>query len=71
MFTGLVESQAAVLEILPEPAGKRLLIARPAFWNDCHLGDSICVSGCCLTIVDLDDRSLAFQAAKKLCHAPR
>lgn len=65
MFTGLVESQAAVLEILPEPAGKRLILARPDFWGDCQLGDSICVSGCCLTIVELDDRSMAFQAGEE------
>lgn len=65
MFTGLVESQAAVLEILPEPAGKRLILARPDFWGDCQLGDSICVSGCCLTIVELDDRAMAFQAGEE------
>lgn len=65
MFTGLVESQAAVLEILPEPAGKRLILARPDFWGDCQLGDSICVSGCCLTIVELDDRTMAFQAGEE------
>lgn len=65
MFTGLVESQAAVLEILPEPAGKRLILARPDFWDDCQLGDSICVSGCCLTIVELDNRTMAFQAGEE------
>ncbi len=65
MFTGLVESQAAVLEILPEPAGKRLIVARPEFWNDCQIGDSICVSGCCLTIVELDSQRMVFQAGEE------
>lgn len=65
MFTGLVETQASVLEILPEPAGKRLILARPDFWGDCRLGDSICVSGCCLTIVDLDEQRMAFQAGEE------
>lgn len=65
MFTGLVETQAAVLEILPEPAGKRFQVARPSFWDDCHLGDSICVSGCCLTIVQLDNSRMAFQAGEE------
>lgn len=65
MFTGLVEAQAAVLEILPEPAGKRLVLARPGFWDDCRLGDSICVSGCCLTIVQLDLQRMVFQAGEE------
>jgi riboflavin synthase len=65
MFTGLVEAQASVLEILPEPAGKRLILSRPAFWDDCQLGDSICVSGCCLTIVELNQASMAFQAGEE------
>lgn len=65
MFTGLVETRASVLEILPEPAGKRLILARPDFWDDCRLGDSICVSGCCLTIVDLSDIQMAFQAGEE------
>ncbi len=65
MFTGLVEAQASVLEIQPEPAGKRLVIARPGQWDDCQLGDSICVSGCCLTIVALDQNQLTFQAGEE------
>lgn len=65
MFTGLVETQAAVIEILPEPAGKRLIIARPAFWKDCQLGDSICVNGCCLTIVELTGQQMVFQAGEE------
>ena len=65
MFTGLVESQATVLEILPEPAGKRLILARPDFWDDCRLGDSICVSGCCLTIIDCNEQRMVFQAGEE------
>ncbi|MCC6507477.1 MAG: riboflavin synthase [Pirellulaceae bacterium] len=65
MFTGLVEAQTSVLEILPEPAGKRLIVARPPDFDDCRLGDSISVSGCCLTIVDLDDQRLVFQAGEE------
>ncbi len=62
MFTGLVETQSSVLDILPEAAGKRLILSRPAIFDDCRLGDSIAVNGCCLTIIELDSSRLVFQA---------
>lgn len=62
MFTGLVESKAAVVEVRDEPPGKRLRIAAPAIAAEVALGDSICVSGCCLTVVRFDDGVLEFEA---------
>ena len=58
MFTGLVELKAAVVEVREEPPGRRLRIAAPAIAAEAALGDSICVSGCCLTVV-ADDRRRA------------
>ena len=55
MFTGLVQTQGEVLSIEPlSPAssGKRLRI-RTSNWNHRpNPGDSICVSGCCLTLAE-------------------
>ena len=65
MFTGLVETQAALFEVIAEPAGKRLTLARPHLFDDCRLGDSIAINGCCLTIVQLDDQRMHFQAGEE------
>ena len=62
MFTGLVESLAAVAEIVPEPPGVRLVIREPRIAGVAAIGDSIALNGCCLTVVSLDGEKLAFQA---------
>jgi riboflavin synthase len=61
MFTGLVESLATVTAVVPEPPGVRLLVDAPGIAADAALGDSICVSGCCLSIVEIADTVLSFQ----------
>lgn len=50
MFTGIVEEIGAVKTA---QAG-RLTVSARAVLEDAHLGDSICISGACLTIVRLD-----------------
>ena len=62
MFTGLVELKAAVVEVRDEPPGTRLRIAAPVIAAEVALGDSICVSGCCLTVVRFDGGVLEFEA---------
>lgn len=62
MFTGLVEQKAEVVEVRDEPPGKRLRIAAPAIAAEVAPGDSICVSGCCLTVVRHDGGVLEFEA---------
>ncbi|HAC91280.1 MAG TPA: riboflavin synthase [Planctomycetaceae bacterium] len=62
MFSGLVEAKAAVLAIQPEPAAVRIVLQRPERMDDIQLGDSICVQGCCLTVVAFDQQSMSFQA---------
>ncbi|KAK3694032.1 riboflavin synthase-like protein [Podospora appendiculata] len=56
MFTGIVEDIGVVAELNPqdETGGTSLTIALPAgsdLLSDAHLGDSIAVNGCCLTVV--------------------
>jgi riboflavin synthase len=65
VFTGLVESLAAVAEIVPEPPGVRLLIREPQIAAAAAIGDSIALNGCCLTVVSLDGGKLAFQAGEE------
>lgn len=65
MFTGLVEGQGTVRQIASLPAGLRLSIApentcfQPA---DARLGDSISISGCCLTVIAIGEETLDFEA---------
>lgn len=62
MFTGLVQSLAEVIAIEPEGPGVRLIVRDAVFAADATLGDSICVNGCCLTVVAIDGDAIAFQA---------
>ena len=62
MFTGLVESLGTVAEVVAEPPGVRLVVAAGGVADDAALGDSICVSGCCLSVVRIDGDSLEFEA---------
>src|SRR5688500_872548 len=62
MFTGLVATKAVVVEVREEPPGRRLRIAAPALAAEAALGDSICVSGCCLTVVAIHDGMFDFEA---------
>jgi len=50
MFTGLVETLAAVDRVADNPGGKRLTV-RHALPGDISLGESIAVNGACLTVV--------------------
>lgn len=65
MFSGLVESLIEIIAIEPEPGGIRLTIRRPENFADVAIGDSIAISGCCLTVVDLFADRLGFQAGEE------
>jgi riboflavin synthase len=61
MFTGLVESLGKVVAVEPEPPGIRLVVEASTIAGDAALGDSVCVSGCCLSVVRIDGDRLEFQ----------
>ncbi|MFM8733600.1 MAG: riboflavin synthase [Pirellulales bacterium] len=61
MFTGLVESLGRVVEAVAEPPGLRLVVDAGPIAADAALGDSICTSGCCLSVVRIDGSRLAFE----------
>jgi len=61
MFTGLVESMGTVREVSPDGAGGQVLRIAAAFAPECGLGDSVAVSGVCLTAVGIDADTLSFQ----------
>ena len=53
MFTGIVEELGKVVAIEEQPDAKRITISGPLVTSDVHRGDSISVSGACLTAVEL------------------
>lgn len=55
MFTGIVEELGAVRAVVPRDGGARLEIAAQLVVGDAHVGASIAVNGCCLTVVELHD----------------
>lgn len=65
MFTGLVESMGTVLQTIPQGPGRRLSIGADAAAEGAAEGDSICVNGCCLTVVGIDGRRLDFEAGEE------
>ncbi len=64
MFTGIIEATARVTRIEPRGGDLRFTIAAENFEiADVALGDSIAVSGCCLTVVERNGDSLAFDVS--------
>lgn len=66
MFTGLVEEKGTVVSVkkseVSEGETSDLRLRSEICAKDAKIGDSICVNGCCLTVVELDDDSMTFQA---------
>jgi len=60
MFTGLVEGMGKVAQLLPRPAGKRLVVSVGAMAEGVGVGASVAINGCCLTVVAVDGDRLSF-----------
>ena len=56
MFTGIIEGFGTIREIRPEGQGKRMTVDADFFLEQTKIGDSISVSGACLTVVMIDDK---------------
>lgn len=57
MFSGIVEEMGAVQAIERGLAGAKLSILASAILDDLHVGDSVSVSGACLTATKIEDQS--------------
>ena len=53
MFTGIVEELGTVVSIEEQPDAKRITFSGPLVTSDVSRGDSISVSGACLTAVEI------------------
>jgi len=65
MFTGLVETQATVDEVVKQDPGIRLVVRSAEISTQAEIGASIAVNGCCLTVVAQEADKLAFDAGEE------
>lgn len=65
MFSGIIELRAEVAELRPEPPGVRLVVQVPAYRGEVGIGDSIAVNGCCLTVVQIEEDCIGFDAGEE------
>jgi riboflavin synthase len=63
MFTGLIEEVGKVVALTGDSGTKRLTVAASTLPREMKKGDSIAVSGVCLTAVEIGKGSLAFDLA--------
>ncbi len=62
MFTGLVETMGTLVSSQGSDP-RRLCIQTPFAQDGVHIGDSVALDGCCLTVVEIDGDTLSFEAA--------
>jgi riboflavin synthase len=55
MFTGIVEEAGKIAGIAESPDAIRLRVESSLCSQDAHVGDSIAVNGCCLTVVEIEN----------------
>ncbi len=66
MFTGLVEALGHVEAVAPRGDGRRLVLRVPTdLTGEVTVGESIAVSGVCLTVIAVESRRLAFDLAEE------
>lgn len=65
MFTGLIEHVVSVTSLSKHGRVWRLVIDSPYSPDALTLGESIAVNGVCLTVVDVQQRSLSFDIQKE------
>ncbi len=60
MFSGIIEATGFVKEVLKHEEGKKIIISSTISQANFKMGDSIAVSGCCLTLTALNGREMEF-----------
>ena len=60
MFTGIVREQGRVVSADDAGAGVRLVVDAPATARQAAVGDSVSISGVCLTVTEASDGTLGF-----------
>jgi riboflavin synthase len=65
MFTGLVEETGKVIDVKNSGEGKRIELSAENVFEDAEIGDSINVSGVCLTVEEFTDQGVRIFLAEE------
>lgn len=66
MFTGLVEGRGTVHLLEPNGSAIDLTLKIPELIiHEAHIGDSVAINGCCLTVIEINNSLLKFQAGSE------
>ena len=65
MFTGIIEEVGRVTAIKSEGAKRRLTVSCAKLLPELKIGDSVAVSGVCLTAVEIDDKNFSADLARE------
>jgi riboflavin synthase len=65
MFTGLIETTGTIVAVEARGAATRITVAAPTLAPRLRLGDSVAVSGVCLTALDLTPESFSADLARE------
>jgi len=65
MFTGIIEEVGRVTAIKSEGAKRRLTVSCAKLLPELKIGDSVAVSGVCLTAVEIDDKNFSADLAQE------
>lgn len=60
MFSGIIEAIQPVSEVSPKQASVQISVEIPAGFDDLEIGHSVAVNGICLTIEDLNYKTMTF-----------
>jgi riboflavin synthase len=63
MFSGIIEAVSEIKSSEPLQNAFRIHVQRPVFFDDLSLGDSIAVSGICLTVEGFNSDTITFSLA--------
>lgn len=63
MFTGLIAETGRIVSVTPTPGAMRIVVSAPTLTSQLKTGDSIAVSGVCLTALDIHDATFAADLA--------
>jgi riboflavin synthase len=65
MFTGLIEEIGNVLSVGATERGTQLQLSAPRIAGGVHIGDSISVNGCCLTVASHQHEQVTFDLLRE------
>ncbi|HEX7004939.1 MAG TPA: riboflavin synthase [Trueperaceae bacterium] len=65
MFTGIVEEVGTIARVEQAGGDLRIRVAAKLVTQDMKLGDSVAVSGCCLTVVDFDREGFSAELSRE------